>query len=116
MYCRRTSMGLAPLTSMAPRFRMSGERMSPSSSAYALTFLAQRAEQTADDFALAVQRHQPLLERSREAQVVVHLTQLRDRQSGRRGRGAAGTGGHDAGSIRASYPTDRTASTSRSAA
>ena len=35
MYCRRTSTGVAPFTSIEPRLRMSGDRMSRRSSAKA---------------------------------------------------------------------------------
>ena len=97
MYWRSTSSGVAPFTSIEPRLRISGERMSSRlervGRADGAGLLAQRAEQPADDLGLPVQVDQPLLERPGQAHPIVELEKLVPRQPGPGGR----IGGESAG-------------------
>ena len=94
MYCLRISTGVAPFTSIEPRLRMSGERMSPPlervGAAHRVGLLAERAKEPADDLRLPIEVHEPLLERAREPHPVVELEPLRARE---RGAGSAGDDG-----------------------
>ena len=73
----------APMTSIEPRLRISGDRKSrwlpPFERVrrpYRFALLAQRPEQSADHFALAVQGDEPLFERPRQAQVAIDFEEL----------------------------------------
>ena len=65
------------MISSEPRLRVSEDSTSVGWSANAepncIGFLSQRAEESTDEFVLAVQVHEPLFERAREAHPVVEL-------------------------------------------
>jgi len=82
MYWRRMAIGSAPMTSIEPRLRIKGERMSRFGLGRGRTPMrpipppARGSEQPADDLALAVQGGEPLLQSPGEPQKAIDFEQL----------------------------------------